>query len=363
MVNDGSHDKTLKLLQVMYQLKITDHHSGRIFQSITHPELKVLEAPHMGKAGALNFGLRFTSYDLICTLDADTIPTARGIEACLKAFAHDSRLVAAGGVIQVLASEVLKNNSPVKESKESYLTSFQRIEYLRAFICERLGWSYLGSTLLISGAFSMIKKEAIQKISGFSPRSITEDFDLIVRLRKTYRGKNHIFKILPVTTCYTQVPNSMKHLSKQRMRWQMGLVQTLFQNSSLFLHPRFGILGMMCIPYFWLVEGLSPLMALMAWIVIPFSVFQGWIPLEMVLFYFFAGILFNMLITVIGISFDSSYVSKTHSWNLKKALFDTFLIHFGYKQMTTWWRLIALVKAMQKAPGWGEKPRMEIIHR
>jgi cellulose synthase/poly-beta-1,6-N-acetylglucosamine synthase-like glycosyltransferase len=75
----------------------------------------------MGKAQALNFGLLFTRFDLVCTMDADTIPTSHGVEACLKAFKSDSKLVAAGGVIQVLSGHELKDNSPLKSRAQEWL--------------------------------------------------------------------------------------------------------------------------------------------------------------------------------------------------------------------------------------------------
>ncbi|MFP5384599.1 MAG: glycosyltransferase family 2 protein [Bacteriovoracia bacterium] len=363
IINDGSHDQTMNLLKIIYQLKKTNDPSGSLYKSITHPELQVVEAPHSGKATALNFGLTFARYDLVCTMDADTIPTARGVESCLRAFASDKNLIAAGGVIQVLSSQVLKDNSPLRERAKEWLTSFQRIEYLRTFICERLGWSFLGSTILISGAFCMVKKEAIQKIGGFSPRSITEDFDLIVRLRRAYQGRKHNFKILPVTTCYTQVPRTLKHLSRQRMRWQMGLVQTLFQNGSLFLHPGHGFLGLLAVPYFWLVEAFSPVMTLAAFIALPFCLFSGWLESGYVALYLSIGLAFNLVITFLGLYLDNKYVSRHKSWPVMRSLCETILLHFGYKQINVWWRLLALMKSMTRAYSWGEKPRVEIIHQ
>lgn len=362
VIDDGSHDKTMRLLRVMFQLKKVDHARVRIFQSISFPNLKVIEATHLGKAGALNMGVRFASYDLICTMDADTIPTARGVEACLRSFAEDKKLIACGGVMHVLSTNELKDNSPLKQRAKEWLTSFQRLEYLRTFICERLGWSFLGSTILISGAFCMLKKEAIQKIDGFSPRSITEDFDLIVRLRRAFPGKDFNIRILPLTTCYTQVPRTLKHLSKQRMRWQMGLIQTLFKNSSLFLHPRHGAIGMISIPYFWLIEALSPFIALLSYILLPIMWIEGIIQAETILNYFMVGISFNLLITMMGIYLDHKYVSEKKHWSLSRSLLETFLIHFGYKQINLWWRLMASMKAFTKTPSWGEKPRVEIIH-
>ena len=91
------------------------------------------------------------------------------------AFASDKKLIAAGGVIQVMNSKVLCQNVPVENKTSSWLVTFQRIEYLRTFICERLGWSYLDSTILISGAFCMVKKEAIERVGGLIDRELTEE--------------------------------------------------------------------------------------------------------------------------------------------------------------------------------------------
>lgn len=346
VINDGSHDKTFKLLQTMFQLRRIEENSS-IFHSITYPDLIVLETTHMGKAQALNFGINHARYDLICTMDADTIPTARGVEGCLRAFTQDSKLVAAGGVIQTL-------------NAKGWLTTFQSLEYLRTFLCERLGWSLMGSTTLISGAFCMVKKEAWHKIGGFRHDSITEDLDLIVRLRKAYPGQNHRFRILPITTCHTQVPKDTKHLMVQRMRWQLGLVETLARNIDICFNPAHGVLGLVAIPYSWLVEVFSPLLEFTALLIIPYALFEGWIDPQLVAFYLCAGLIFNVTITLFGIYLDNRYVSRNKNWSCVKSAFHTIVLHLGYKQLTSWWRLLALFRSFGKKYEWGEKPRQEI---
>jgi cellulose synthase/poly-beta-1,6-N-acetylglucosamine synthase-like glycosyltransferase len=359
VINDGSHDSTFKLLQNMFLLR---KGQGELYQSILYPELKVITAPHMGKARALNLGVSFAAYDLICTMDADTIPTARGVEACLRAFARDENLVAAGGVIQILSTGLLKENSPVNGRSNKWLPNFQRVEYLRTFICERLGWSFIGSTLLISGAFCMLKKSALTRAGGFSHRSITEDFDLIVRLRKVYRGEAANFEILPVTTCYTQGPFKLKHLMRQRMRWQMGLIQTLSQHLSLFMNPAHGPLGTFAIPYFWMVEVWSPIFEGLAFIAVPLALYHGWLSVGTVALFLAMGLAFNLILTLIGVHFDNHYVSKEKNWSYGHALWITLILQLGYKQMNSWWRFIALIKSMGRNHSWGEKSREEIIH-
>jgi cellulose synthase/poly-beta-1,6-N-acetylglucosamine synthase-like glycosyltransferase len=359
VINDGSQDSTFRLLQNMFLLRKSEE---RIYRSTLYPELKVIEAQHMGKARALNLGVQHAHFDLVCTMDADTIPTARGVEACLRAFAREKDLVAAGGVIQVLNSSMLRSNSPLTIRSRKWLTNFQRVEYLRTFVCERLGWSYLSSTLLISGAFCMLKKEALARVGGFGHRSITEDFDLIVRLRRAYKGESAQFKILPVTTCYTQVPFKLRHLMRQRMRWQMGLIQTLSQHLGLFFNPTHRQLGMLAVPYFWLVEVWSPVIEALALLALPVALIYGDVLPQTVGFFLAAGLGFNLLITMLGIHLDNQYVSRDKSWSMWHGLLVTLLLQLGYKQLNSWWRLLALARSIQRDPQWGEKAREEIIH-
>jgi cellulose synthase/poly-beta-1,6-N-acetylglucosamine synthase-like glycosyltransferase len=358
VINDGSSDQTMRLLTTMYMLrKVKDN----IYASITCPELKIVNVLHMGKAQALNQGLYHARYPLICTMDADTIPSRQGLEACLSAFASDDKLIAAGGVIQVMNSRELRNNVPVEDKKSTWLVTFQRIEYLRTFICERLGWSLLDSTILISGAFCMVKKVAVERVGGFNHRSITEDFDLIMRLRREYAGEEHRAMVLPVTTCYTQVPRTYRHLMRQRVRWQLGLMQTLFTNKSLVFNPRLGWTGILAVPYMWIVELMSPVFELTAFAVVPVAWFMGQVSTNAFLGWLLAGVAYNFVLSVTGLIFDRLYISRSKQMCWKKIAVGSLFIHFGYKQLTMWWRFRALLKMAGRTTQWGEKPREEIV--
>jgi cellulose synthase/poly-beta-1,6-N-acetylglucosamine synthase-like glycosyltransferase len=362
VIDDGSQDPTFRLLQTMYQLTRCEKDSI-LFRSITHPELKVVEAPHMGKSQALNLGIAYSTFDLVCTMDADTIPFAPGIDACLDAFGRDPHLLACGGVIQILHSQRLKNNNPLMQKNERLLPSFQRLEYLRSFVCERLGWSLLGGTMLISGAFCMLRKECVQKVGGFNTASITEDFDLIVRMRKMFRGYDNRFKILPVTTCHTQVPVTLKHLRVQRIRWQLGLVQTLSQNFSMTFSPAYGIFGLLSLPYMWIVETASPLIEIFAYVAIPYMGFLGIIRWEVIIEFTILSFVYHVLITWLGIHLDRHYITKDKSWSWPRGARDSILMHLGYKQMYTLWRLYGIFMSIRSKNKWGESPREEIVHQ
>jgi hypothetical protein len=118
----------------------------------------------------------------------------------------------------------------------------------------------------------------------------------------------------------------------------------------------------MAIPYFWLVEALSPVIELAALVAATFALINGWIDPMMVMMFFGIGILWNLQITLVGIYFDNRYVSKNNSWSITRSVVETVLLHFGYKQINSLWRLLAMMKSFSKAPSWGEKPRQEITH-
>lgn len=362
IVNDGSMDATFVLLQNMYQLMRDQNSQGVVYNSITHPEIKVVQGMHKGKAEALNLGIQFAKFGIVCTMDADTIPQAQGVRACLDAFARDTNLIAAGGVIQVLGSDYLYQNAPTKKLTFTWLSGFQRIEYLRTFVCERLGWSFLDSTLLISGAFCMLKREALIEVGGYNPASITEDLDIIVRLRRKFAAAKYKFVTLPVTVCYTQVPSSLSHLRSQRIRWQLGLIQTLAQHLSLIFNPLHGLLGLFAVPYFWIVEALSPLIEAMTFFLVPYALYHNMIDWHPVLFYLTAGLLFNLLITAASIHLDNKYVTRSDSWSVSQGLFHTICLYVGFKQLNSGWRFIALGKSLVTKGAWGIKNRGEITH-
>jgi hypothetical protein len=79
--------------------------------------------------------------------------------------------------------------------------------------------------------------------------------------------------------------------------------------------------------------------------------------------YFGIGVLFNLQITLLGVYFDNRYVSKNKSWSCMRSALETVLLHFGYKQLNSYWRLLALMKSSTKVVAWGDKPREEIIHQ
>jgi len=115
--------------------------------------------------------------------------------------------------------------------------------------------------LLISGAFGVFDREIVVKSGGYDHNTVGEDMELIVRMRR-YMIENELkYRIvyIPDPLCWTEVPDNLKVLSRQRDRWTRGTMETLFNHMTLFFNPKYGNLGMLGHPYWFFFEWLAPI--------------------------------------------------------------------------------------------------------
>jgi len=163
------------------------------------------------------------------------------------------KVIASGGVIRVA------NNCDVGIGKinkvrfpDKLLAGFQVLEYSRAFILGRMAWSKMNGLLLISGAFGMFNKELVIRVGGYDHNTGGEDMELVVRMRKYMHDNNqgkYIVSFIPDPLCWTEVPDSIKILGRQRNRWTRGTMDTLFIHKKMFFNPKYKRLGMLSYPY------------------------------------------------------------------------------------------------------------------
>jgi cellulose synthase/poly-beta-1,6-N-acetylglucosamine synthase-like glycosyltransferase len=62
--------------------------------------------------------------------------------------------------------------------------------------------------------------------------------------------------------CWTEAPEQLATLGRQRRRWQRGLWEGIRRHARMVGNPRYGAVGLVAMPYFLLFEFLSPLVAL-----------------------------------------------------------------------------------------------------
>ena len=132
---------------------------------------------------------------------------------------------------------------------------------MRAFLFDRLGWSALGGLLIISGTFGLFRKETVISVGGYRTDTVGEDMELVVRLHRLLLERKEAYRMvfLPDPVSWTETPESLNMLRRQRMRWQRGLCESLFGNLGLLFCRNGGVAGWFAFPFMLLFECFGPL--------------------------------------------------------------------------------------------------------
>ena len=236
--------------------------SERIHACPFDDRLLVVDKLNGGKADAINAGLRFARYPLFCTMDADTIVDADAFARLVRPFQAHPETVACGGIVRI-ANGCSVRGGRVEDVRapRGFLANVQVMEYLRAFLCGRTGWSRLGALLVISGAFGLFRRDIVVEAGGYDTTTVGEDAEIVVRLHRYCREHGRPYRVvfLADPVCWTEAPADFRSLCRQRNRWHRGLIETLWRHRSMFLRPRYGVVGLVALPYFLLFEALGPI--------------------------------------------------------------------------------------------------------
>ena len=225
-----------------------------VYRSRTHANLVVIDKDNGGRADALNACVNAASSPLICFVDADSIIERDGLLAAVAPFVdRPGTTLAAGGIIRVANGCRIERGHVVDvRLPRNPLAMFQTVEYLRAFLAARTGWSAVNALLIISGAFGLFRRDEVAAAGGLAPDSIGEDFELCLRLHRRAResGRNYRIEFVPDPVCWTEVPQRVRDLGGQRDRWHRGLIDTLWRHRVMIGNPKYGPVGMLSLPFF-----------------------------------------------------------------------------------------------------------------
>jgi cellulose synthase/poly-beta-1,6-N-acetylglucosamine synthase-like glycosyltransferase len=127
----------------------------------------------------------------------------------------DRKVIASGGVIRIANFCKIENGKLIEVNfPDKWIERAQILEYLRSFLLGRMAWSRLNGLLLISGAFGLFDKEIAIKVGGYDTKTVGEDMEIIVRMRKYMEEQNLKYKVayIPDPLCWTEVPDDKKIL-------------------------------------------------------------------------------------------------------------------------------------------------------
>jgi cellulose synthase/poly-beta-1,6-N-acetylglucosamine synthase-like glycosyltransferase len=373
VVSDGSDDDTVGQLIDAFALTeqpfatrqdletATVH---RTFRSLTYPNLVVVEKENGGKADSLNAGLNLARYPLIAGVDADSLLDGEAILRASRLFVEDETLVGVGGTVRPLNGAVVKDGRVTEVNMpKKWLERFQILEYAHAFFTGRAGWSHFRSLLIISGAFGLFRRTAVLEAGGFLVGTVAEDMELVVRLHKHFHKTRQPYNIrfTPDPICWSEVPSDRGTLRRQRNRWHRGLWETLWRHKDMLFNPRYGRLGLVAVPYFWLFEALAPLVELSGYILVIVGLFMGFVSPRFAVLFVLLAICYGMLLSQLAAGIETFLSTRYPRLRDRLIVFvASFLEFLGYRQYLAVVRSIATIQAPFKKGSWGKMHRQGI---
>jgi cellulose synthase/poly-beta-1,6-N-acetylglucosamine synthase-like glycosyltransferase len=370
VVNDGSSDDTVDVIRrhfdlvpihPVYQRTIATRPVRALYRSRTHANLVVVDKENGGKADALNAALNLSTGELVCAMDADTLIEPDALQRMVRPFLHSDDIVAAGGTIRVVnASEVRGGRVVRTRVPRRPLAGIQVVEYLRAFLFGRLGWNRLGGNLVISGAFGLFRRDAVVAAGGYAHDTVGEDMELVLRLRRRgYEGHgSHRVAFIPDPVAWTEAPETLRVLGRQRDRWQRGLADVLWRHRRVLLNPRYGAMGLVAYPYFVFVELLAPLVEVVGIAGLILGLALGSVNVPFALLFFLAAYGLGATLTILTLALEEASFHRYDRVTDRLVLVGWALVeNFGYRQITVVWRLQGLYRYLRGRTDWGKMDR------
>jgi cellulose synthase/poly-beta-1,6-N-acetylglucosamine synthase-like glycosyltransferase len=371
IVNDGSTDATLARLVERFDLYVAERGFDArvpsqpiraVYESRRFPDLVVVDKQNGGKGDALNAGLNVSRYPLFCGIDGDSVLEEEALLRVVRPF-HDypDEMVAVGGTIRIANGSRLRAGRVVDVAlAPALLPRMQVVEYLRAFLFGRMGWASLGGLLVISGAFGVFEKRAVLEAGGYATDSVGEDMELVIRLhrRLTESGRRYRIGFVPEPVCWTEAPASLSVLRRQRVRWQRGLLDCLSRHRAMLFNPRYGVAGLIAMPYALLFEALGPVVELFGFVVVPLSWALGVMQVEVVRAFFAAAILYSVVISVVAVLLDDLTFRRYRGASQLLSLASAGVVEaVALRPLCSWWRVSAFKHHLQRDLSWGRMER------
>ena len=341
VVDDGSTDRTAEVLRDTFHLNQINR---PIHRSIPcQPELAVFETQEYkvpvtlickkngGKADALNMGINASKFPYFICMDADSVLQYDSLEKIVRPVIEEGNVVAVGGAVRPCNGAEIQNGRVIAyHMPNQILPCMQVLEYDRSFLAARILFDKFNGSIIISGAFGLFKK----------PYRIRYATDAI---------------------CWTQAPEKLGDLRKQRRRWHIGLFQTLTRHSRMLANPKYGLVGMVSYLYFLIYELLSPYIEIfgIATMVLAFAV--DLINVPFMILFFAIYVVYSAVLSL------TAFFARIHTIDLKLVLSDVLkaiglcvLEVSCLRFIMAWVRATALIGYKKKKHAWGKIERKKI---
>jgi cellulose synthase/poly-beta-1,6-N-acetylglucosamine synthase-like glycosyltransferase len=371
-INDGSKDGTLQAMidgfglapvQRYHQDEVPHRAIRGLYGSPNFPKLLVIDKENGGKSDSLNAGIDLSRCPIFCAVDADSILERDALLRAVQPFIDDpTRTIAVGGTIRIAngcrieRGRVLSAGLPRKA-----LPLFQTVEYLRAFLMARLAWSRLRSLTIISGAFGLFRRQTAVAVGGYSHGTVGEDFDLVMKLHRHMRDEKRDYRItfVPEPVCWTEAPESLSVLGRQRSRWQRGALEVFVRHRGMFGRPRYGRIGTLGMVHVFIVDVLGPPVEVLGYLLVPILWMLGLLSVDYLLAYLALTFVFGIFVSAGSLILEEVELQRVPRIRDLLILTTVAVVeNFGYRQLSNFWRLRGMWQYLKGEQGWGAMTRV-----
>lgn len=371
VINDGSTDGTMEVLRAAFKLSAEQrdyeatiaHKPIRgIYHSATHPQLLVIDKANGGKADALNAGLNLARAPIVCSMDADSLLEPDALLRAAQPFVEDpQRVIATGGTVRVVNGCKVEDGRVVQIGLPKNIWALlQTVEYLRAFLLARLAWSRMGVLTIVSGAFGLFRRSVVVEAGGYANNTVGEDMEIVVRLHRRFREMDKPYRIafVPEPVCWTEVPETLAMLSRQRSRWHRGALETFATHHDMLFDRKYGRAGMLGMGKVFFFDVLAPVIELAGYVLMPVMWVMGLLSFEFFAAYLAAAFAFGVAISVGSLAIEEAELRRfPRARDLIILAVAAVFENFGYRQLNSYWRIKGMWQWLRGEHSWGAMTR------
>lgn len=371
VINDGSRDGTLARMIEYFGLAPVDRYHDvsvkhqpirGLYASPRIPRLLVIDKDNGGKSDALNAGINVARAPLFCSIDADSLLESDALLRAVRPFVEEPKLtIAVGGTIRIAngsrieAGRVLEVKLP-----RNFIALVQIIEYLRAFLMARLALGEMQALTVISGAFGLFRRDRVMEVGGYSHGTVGEDMELVIKLHRHMRDRKLSYRVefIPEPVCWTEAPDDLITLGRQRARWQRGALETFFRHKDMLFNPRYGRIGFIGFGQILVVDVLGPIVEVLGYVLVPLLWGLGLLAMDYLLAFIAVTFTLGIFVSVATLILEEIQLRRfPKASDLVTLTAIAVLENFGYRQLSNLWRIRGWWQFLRKQQGWGTMTR------
>ena len=374
VVDDGSSDDTsqtvidafnMQQISRPIQRKIPCQPDEAIYESYEWKvPITLIRKKNGGKADALNMGINAAKYPYFICMDADSVLQYDSLEKIVRPVLENGDVVAVGGAVRPGNGAQMQDGRVVSyRMPDKILPCMQVLEYDRSFLAARILFDKFNGSIIISGAFGLFLKSTVIDAGGYDSSTMGEDMELVVKLHVFCREHDIPYRISYATDaiCWTQAPESLGDLCKQRRRWHIGLFQCMTRHRRMLFNPRYGLVGLISYIYFLIYELLSPYIEIFGLFTVALAFAVDLINVPFMILFFIIYVFYSSILSL------TAFFARIHTIDMRLSVSDVIkavglcvLEVSCLRLIMAWVRSTALIGYHRKKASWGKIERKKI---